>query len=189
MLKNDNLDSIAYALYKETFIDTANSAWHSGTLNELLSVKYGKDHKHLKDGRIPLFGSGGIMRYVEKSLYDKVSVLIPRKGTLSNVLYVDEPFWSVDTMFYTEIHKPFAAKFIYYFVRSKDLAGMDTGSAVPSMSSEIIHSMQLNIPDDDTLIDFDAKLSPIYEQIKKNNKECAFLNALKEVLLSTISSG
>ena len=186
---NDNLDSIAYALYKETFIDTANSAWHSGTLNELLSVKYGKDHKHLKDGRIPLFGSGGIMRYVEKSLYDKVSVLIPRKGTLSNVLYVDEPFWSVDTMFYTEIHKPFAAKFIYYFVRSKDLAGMDTGSAVPSMSSEIIHSMQLNIPDDDTLIDFDAKLSPIYEQIKKNNKECAFLNALKEVLLSTISSG
>ena len=128
------------------------------------------------------------MRYVEKSLYSKVSVLIPRKGTLSNVMYVDEPFWSVDTMFYTEIHKPFAAKFIYYFVKSKDLAGMDTGSAVPSMSSEIIHSMQLDIPDDETLITFDNRLTPLYKQMKMNNRECAELKKLQEVLLATISS-
>ena len=154
----------------------------------MLTVKYGKDHKHLLDGSIPLFGSGGIMRYVEKSLYNKVSVLIPRKGTLSNVMYVDEPFWSVDTMFYTEIHKPYSAKFIYYFVKSKDLAGMDTGSAVPSMSSEIIHSMQLDIPDDETLIAFDNQLTPLYKQMKLNNQECAELQKLQEVLLATISS-
>ena len=128
------------------------------------------------------------MRYVEKSLYDKVSVLIPRKGTLSNVIYVDEPFWSVDTMFYTEILKPYAAKFIYYFVKSKDLAGMDTGSAVPSMSSEIIHSMQLDIPDDETLVAFDNRLNPLYKQMKVNNQECNELLKLQEVLLATISS-
>lgn len=128
------------------------------------------------------------MRYVEKPLYDKVSVLIPRKGTLNNVIYVDEPFWSVDTMFYTEILKPYAAKFIYYFVKNKDLAGMDTGSAVPSMSSEIIHSMQLDIPDDDTLIWFDNRIKPLYEQIKVNNQECKTLKMLQQVILSTISS-
>ena len=103
-------------------------------------------------------------------------------------MYVDEPFWSVDTMFYTEIHKPFAAKFIYYFVKSKDLAGMDTGSAVPSMSSEIIHSMQLDIPDDETLITFDNQLTPLYKQMKMNNQECAELQKLQEALLATISS-
>jgi len=162
--------------------------WADGTLSQLLSVKYGKDHKHLADGDIPLYGSGGIMRYVEKSLYDKVSVLIPRKGTLSNIMYVDEPFWSVDTMFYTEIFNPHSAKFIYYFVKSKDLAGMDTGSAVPSMSSEIIHSMQLSIPDDETLLEFDNKLNPIYEQMKINNKECQALINLQNVLLQTLSS-
>lgn len=128
------------------------------------------------------------MRYVEKALYDKVSVLIPRKGTLSNVIYVDEPFWSVDTMFYTEIFKPYAAKFIYYFVKSKDLAGMDTGSAVPSMSSEIIHSMQLDIPDDETLVAFDNRLNPLYKQMKVNNQERNELLKLQEVLLATISS-
>ena len=185
---NNNLVAAAQTVYKETFIKLSYAAWRKGTLGELLTVKYGKDHKHLANGDIPLYGSGGIMRYVEKSLYDKVSVLIPRKGTLSNVIYVDEPFWSVDTMFYTEISKPYAAKFIYYFVKSKDLVGMDTGSAVPSMSSEIIHSMQLDIPDDDTLIAFDNRLKPIYEQIKINNKECDALKGLQKVLLTTISS-
>jgi len=184
---NDNLDATAHALYKEFFVTSANDKWNKGTLRELLTVKYGKDHKHLADGTVPLYGSGGIMRYVEKSLYDKASVLIPRKGTLSNVMYVDEPFWSVDTMFYTEIAKPYAAKFIYYFVKSKDLAGMDTGSAVPSMSSEIIHSMQLDIPDDETLIAFDNHVQPIYDQIKINNQECATLKNMQGIILATIS--
>ena len=187
MLKNDNLDATAYAIYKNTFIDS-NHNWRIGTLSELLTVKYGKDHKLLADGIVPLYGSGGIMRYVEKPLFSKVSVLIPRKGTLSNVMYVDEPFWSVDTMFYTDIHKPHAAKYVYYFVRSKDLAGMDTGSAVPSMSSEIIHCMQLPIPDDNTLRAFDNALQPLYFQIKKNNEECIKLYELQSVLLSIISS-
>ena len=185
---NDNLEATAFAIYRETFITSRSANWNKGTLSDLLAVKYGKDHKHLADGTIPLYGSGGIMRYVEKSLYDKVSVLIPRKGTLSNVLYVDEPFWSVDTMFYTEISKPYAAKFIYYFVKSKDLSGMDTGSAVPSMSSEIIYSMELDIPDDETLISFDKRLCPLYKQIKINNQECDKLKSLQNILLTTISS-
>ena len=184
---NEVLDDIAYTIYKDTFINNNGRNWKSGTLSELLSVQYGKDHKELKNGLIPLYGSGGIMRNVEKSLYNDVSVLIPRKGSLSNVMYVDEPFWSIDTMFYTKITKPYAAKFIYYFIRSQDLAGMDTGSAVPSMSSEIIHSMPLEIPDDDTLIEFDAHLEPIYKRIKSNNHECMKLTESIGILLSNIS--
>jgi len=78
--------------------------WRVTTLGDVVKIKYGKDHKHLADGSYPLYGSGGIMRYVEKPLYTKPSVLIPRKGTLSNLFFVGEPFWSVDTIFYTEIH-------------------------------------------------------------------------------------
>ena len=62
------------------------------------------------------------MRHVERPLYDKESVLIPRKGTLNNVMYVNQPFWSVDTMFYTEMRQPNVAKFVYHFVKAKDLA-------------------------------------------------------------------
>ena len=71
-------------------------------LGDVCNIKYGKDHKHLEDGKIPVYGSGGIMRYVDTALYEKKSVLIPRKGSLNNLYFVETPFWSVDTLFYTE---------------------------------------------------------------------------------------
>ena len=74
------------------FIGNANPDWKQGHLSDLITVKYGKDHKKLADGYYPVYGSGGIMRYVERPLYDKESVLIPRKGTLNNVMYVNQPF-------------------------------------------------------------------------------------------------
>jgi len=75
--------------------------WQLEILGNLIDVKYGKDYKHLQDGKIPLYGSGGIMGYVNKYLYDKQTVLIPRKGSLNNILLINKPFWSVDTMFYS----------------------------------------------------------------------------------------
>ena len=64
-------------------------------MSDLIQIRYGKDHKILMPGEYPVFGSGGIMRYGNSFLYDKESVLIPRKGTLNNIIYIDEPFWSV----------------------------------------------------------------------------------------------
>ena len=89
---NKNLLEQAQAIYSDMFIANTNPAWQNGHLSDLITVRYGKDHKKLADGSIPVYGSGGIMRYVERPLYDKESVLIPRKGTLNNVIYVNEPF-------------------------------------------------------------------------------------------------
>ncbi|MBK8112118.1 MAG: hypothetical protein IPK46_18235 [Saprospiraceae bacterium] len=80
------------------------------------------------DGNIPVFGSGGLMRHADRSIYTKESVLIPRKGTLNNVMYLDEPFWTVDTMFYTEMKVPNVAKFVYHFLKEQDLASMNVVS-------------------------------------------------------------
>ena len=74
-------------------------------LRELIKIKNGKDHKELNKGIYPVFGSGGIMRYVDSFLYDKPSVLLPRKGTLNNIQYVEKPFWTVDTLYYTEVNE------------------------------------------------------------------------------------
>ncbi len=81
------------------------SEWKECALGDLLEIKYGKDHKELSKGNIPCFGSGGIMRYVDDNLYEDESILIPRKGSLNNVLYQDKPFWTVDTMFWSIINK------------------------------------------------------------------------------------
>ena len=185
---NDNLDAQAEAIYKDIFVINPSPDWATGTLKDLLTVKYGKDHKQLADGNIPLYGSGGIMRYVERALYEKESVLVPRKGSLNNVLYVNKPFWSVDTMFYTEVKHDNVAKYVYYYIREKDLAGMDTGSAVPSMSAEIIHSMQLFIPDNNTLDRFERILKPIFLYVETNTCEIEYLKALSQNMLTILSS-
>ncbi len=186
---NDNLSQQAQAIYTSLFITNADPHWQEGCLADLVTVKYGKDHKKLADGAYPVYGSGGIMRYVERPLYSYESVLIPRKGTLNNVMYVNEPFWSVDTMFYTEMLQPNIAKFIYHFVSSKDLASMNAGSAVPSMTTDILNAMELAIPSADCLQDFENLVSPMYRTMQKNDKESAKLANLRDALLPKLMSG
>ena len=85
-------------------------------LGEVVKISNGKDHKHLPEGKIPVYGSGGIMRYADESLYEKESVLIPRKGSIGNIFYLNTPFWTVDTIFYTKINCDLISpKFFFIF--------------------------------------------------------------------------
>lgn len=186
---NNNLEQQAQAIYSCMFIEHRQESWITGQLSDLISVKYGKDHKKLADGNYPVYGSGGIMRYVEKPLYTGESVLIPRKGTLNNVMYVNEAFWSVDTMFYTEMLRPNIAKFVYHFVKSKNLASLNAGSAVPSMTTNILNAMQLYIPDEKTLEKFENIVSPMYSEMQENTKESKILANTRDTLLPKLMSG
>lgn len=171
------------------FITAADPAWDQGHLSDLITVKYGKDHKKLADGCYPVFGSGGLMRRVERPLYEKESVLIPRKGTLNNVMYINEPFWSVDTMFYTEMRISNVAKFVYHFVKSKDLASMNAGSAVPSMTTDILNAMELAIPSTTALEQFERLVAPMYEAMQENKRQNEKLAELRDSLLPKLMSG
>lgn len=185
---NNNLEQQTQAIYSRMFIEHRQESWSTGQLSDLISVKYGKDHKKLADGNYPVYGSGGIIRYVEKPLHTGESVLIPRKGTLNNVIYVNEAFWSVDTMFYTEMLHPNIAKFVYHFVKSKDLASLNAGSAVPSMTTNILNAMQLYIPDEKTLEKFENIVSPMYSAMQENTKESKILANTRDTLLPKLMS-
>ncbi len=201
---NDNLSEMAQTIYESWFIDfkpfrssyfiptdigEIPNDWDTGKLSDLVTIKYGKDHKKLSDGSIPVFGSGGIMRYADTSIYHQESVLIPRKGTLNNVIYVNEPFWSVDTMFYTEMRSPNLAKYVFHFVKSKDLASMNAGSAVPSMTTDILNNLLVIIPPQLVLSQFEELVSPMYIQIKANLDENNNLSKLRDVLLPKLMTG
>lgn len=186
---NENLQQQAQAIYASLFINNADPAWIQGHLSDLITVKYGKDHKKLGDGSYPVYGSGGIMRYVERPLYDKESVLIPRKGTLNNVMYVNQPFWSVDTMFYTEMKLPNVAKFVYHFVKAKDLASMNAGSAVPSMTTDILNAMEVTIPSASALEEFESLVAPMYRAMQENDIQSSKLSELRDALLPKLMSG
>jgi type I restriction enzyme S subunit len=116
-------------------------------LNSVLTIKNGSDYKHLEKGNIPVYGTGGIMTYVDKCSYDKPSVLIPRKGSLSKLYYVEEPFWNVDTIFHTEINTNLVnPKFVFYFLQTQHLESLNTAGGVPSLTQSILNRVLIPVP-------------------------------------------
>lgn len=202
---NKTLEEMAKAIFKEWFVDfnfpnatgkfqeteigKIPVGWKSMKLNEALEIKYGKDHKHLQDGEFPVYGSGGIMRYAEKPLYESESILIPRKGTLSNLFYINKPFWTVDTMFYSKIKIKNSGKYLFHLLLTLNLASMNVGSAVPSLTTEVLNNIQIAMPDQNTLKEFEKIVSSLFKQAEQNIEENQTLMNLRDTLLPKLMKG
>ena len=197
------LEEAAQRLYKEWFVDLrfpghentkivdgVPEGWRRGLLKELISVNYGKDHKKVPDdGNIPVYGSGGLMRKCNKSLFSGEAVLIPRKGSLNNIMYVDETFWTVDTMFYATMKQPHTAVFVYFFVKAFDMYSMNIGAAVPSMTTKILDAMDVVIPDKETLEKFDKCAKTYFNKIKTLQGQNERLKTARNLLLPKLMNG
>lgn len=163
--------------------------WSDSTLEYFLSIKNGRDHKHLLCGSYPVYGSGGEMRRVCERLYEGESVLMPRKGTLNNIMYVNEAFWTVDTMFYSVMKKEHCAKYIYYSICDIDFTRWDAGTGVPSMTSSTLYSIPVIVPPENVLKVFDEKITPLFVTIKHNSKEINELSKQRDELLPLLMNG
>ena len=140
-------------------------------LKDLLKIKNGQDHKGLHDGCYPVYGSGGIMRHVSTFLYDKPSVLLPRKGSLSNIQYCDSPFWTVDTLYYTEVNREMANPYyLYRYLSLLDLSGLDSGTGVPSMTFDSYYNISVWLPDVNLQNRISSVLSNIDRKIVLNHQ-------------------
>lgn len=140
-------------------------------LGDIVSFNYGKDFKDLETGNVPVFGSGGLMGKVDKFLHDGPSVLIPRLGSLNNVMYVERKFWTVNTLFWTIVdEKVVIPKYLYYMLKNVDLSSMNAGSAVPRLNVKILSSITLDIPPLDEQADIIEKLTIIENKINLNEK-------------------
>lgn len=163
--------------------------WEIGTFGDLFEIGNGRDHKYLNTGTIPVYGSGGVMRMADTALYNGESVLIPRKGTLNNIMYVNEAFWTVDTMFYSKMKRKYCAIFVYYTAKLYDFEQLNTGTGVPSMTSSIIYELKTILPTERILEQFDKKMQVIYGQIRHYQKENQELKSLRDFLLPLLMNG
>ena len=163
--------------------------WGVEKLSHFLTIKNGKDHKHLQDGKFAVYGSGGIMRTVADYLYSGESILFPRKGTLNNVMYVNEKFWTVDTMFYSEVNKNTSALYVFYSVKDIDFNKLNTGTGVPSMTSSILYDLNIVVPEENILEKFNTVVKRNYETIKLNNIQNQELTQLRDWLLPMLMNG
>lgn len=201
---NADLEEMAQAIFKNWFVDfepfkdgkfvdselgMIPEGWKVGCLGDLITIKYGKDHKKLDDGTFPVYGSGGFMRFVNSWLYNGESVLIPRKGTLDNIMYVCEKFWTVDTMFFSVPKMDYVMKYVYNYIKRFDFSKMNEGTSVPSNTAARLNKMQILIPTHEVLEMYDETLCPIYNKRKMNDKESRTLSLLRDTLLHRLMSG
>lgn len=141
-------------------------------LSKLATIKYGKNQKKVlsEDGNIPIYGTGGLMGYATTALYDKPSVLIGRKGTIGKVKYVEHPFWTVDTLFYTIINVDIVIpKYLYYVMSLIDLNNYNEGTTIPSLRTETLNRLEFDIPSIEEQEIVLSCLNPIDRKIELNN--------------------
>lgn len=141
-------------------------------LSELATIKYGKNQKKVlsENGSIPIYGTGGLMGYATTALYDKPSVLIGRKGTIGKVKFVEHPFWTVDTLFYTIVNTDIVIpKYLYYVMSLIDLNNYNEGTTIPSLRTETLNRLEFNIPSLEKQELILSCLNPIDEKIGINN--------------------
>ena len=117
-------------------------------LEEIIKIKNGKDWKSLGKGNVPVYGSGGEMGiFVDKYSYNKPTVLIPRKGSIENIFYLEEPFWNVDTIFYTEINEEkILPKYFYYFMQNYNIAALSMNPTRPSITQSTLNKLKISLP-------------------------------------------
>ena len=163
--------------------------WNNCTLQEFLTIKNGRDHKHLATGSYPVYGSGGEMRRVNEYLFSGESVLMPRKGTLNNIMYVNESFWTVDTLFYSEMKIMHSAKYVFFAIKDIDFTKWNSGTGLPSMTASTLYNISMIKPSDDLLKRFNDVLIPVFYKIKQTKDECEKLIKQRDELLPPLMNG
>ena len=162
--------------------------WKEKTLDDIVDVKSGRDYKHLSDGNIPVYGTGGYMLSVNEALsYNKDAVGIGRKGTINKPYILHAPFWTVDTLFYAIPKHKYDLNYIYNVFLKIDWLKKDESSGVPSLSKTTINTIEIKITDNDNEQNkIGVFFNNIDNLITENNNKLDKLKNIKKACLENM---
>jgi type I restriction enzyme S subunit len=142
-----------------------NEEWQECRIGDILKILHGRDYKDYQapDGEYPVLGTGGIIDHATKYICDWPCVLIGRKGTIDKPQYMDKPFWTVDTLFYSKPESSHNPKFQYYLFQTINWKKYNEASGVPSQSSSTIEGINVYVPNLKT----QKNIANLFSQIDK----------------------
>lgn len=162
------------------------SDWENNKIKKILKIGSGKDYKHLNDGEIPVYGTGGIITFVNSFLYDGETVCIGRKGTINKPIYHYGKIWTVDTLFYTHSFNNSIPKFVFHVFQNINWKEYNEASGVPSLSKSTIENIQISIPCIAEQIKISDFLFSISDRIEIEKKILQKLEIQKKYLLANL---
>lgn len=161
-------------------------SWERKKIKEILTIGSGKDYKHLNDGAIPVYGTGGIITFVDSFLYDGETVCIGRKGTIDKPLYYNGKIWTVDTLFYTHLFNDSVPKFVFNVFQNINWKEYNEASGVPSLSKNTIEKIEISIPCLKEQHKITNYLSSIQDKIEMEKQILEKLELQKKFLLANL---
>ena len=165
--------------------------WVEKKLGEILTIRYGKSQTNILDnyGIYPIIGTGGIVGFTNQFLYDNPSIIIGRKGSIDKPQYVDKPFWTIDTAFYTEIKKEYEVKYLYYKFCCVDWYSYNEASGVPSLNANTIENISVIIPTYEEQSAIAQILTDMDNEIEQLEKKRQKYIALKQGTMQKLLTG
>ncbi|HER1571781.1 TPA: restriction endonuclease subunit S [Streptococcus pyogenes] len=166
--------------------DGFEGEWEEKILGDVVSINSGKDYKHLNSGNIPVYGTGGYMLSVDKSLAEQNGIGIGRKGTIDKPYILEAPFWTVDTLFYCLPEKSQNLQFIFSIFQRINWKKLDESTGVPSLSKQAIKKVNIStssLPEQEAIGDFFQTLD---QQMSQTEDKLIELKALKQTLLNRL---
>ncbi|WP_155983904.1 MULTISPECIES: restriction endonuclease subunit S [unclassified Thioalkalivibrio] len=141
-----------YPEYKDSGVEWLGEVpahWAIPKLKHVANIRNGRDYKEVEtedDNGYPVIGSGGQFSRATGYLYSGESVLLGRKGTIDRPLYINGSFWTVDTMFYTELAAGIDGRFLFYYATTFPFGLYSTNTALPSMAQEDLANLNIAVP-------------------------------------------
>lgn len=177
--------------YKNTELGPIPHDWEVKKLGDVLKICHGKTQKDVVslDGMYPILASGGKIGKASRALYDKPSVLIGRKGTIDQPQYMDTPFWTVDTLFYSAMKNNNDAKFFYYKFCTIPWLKFNEASGVPSLSARTIEKINISCPEPNMQRSIAAVLTDVDTLINKLDQLIIKKQKLKQAIMYQLLKG
>lgn len=174
--------------YKMTELGEIPEEWEIKKIKDIANICYGKSQKEVEveDGKYKILGTGGVIGYTNDFLWNRPSVLIGRKGTIDKPQYIEEPFWTVDTLFYTKINENYIAKWFYYYLDNIDLKKYNEATGVPSLSVANLNTIRIATPTKKEQEKISFILSTVDEQIDNVDALIEKNKELKKGLMQTL---
>ena len=160
--------------------------WITYKIKDVLSIGNGRDYKHLSNGEIPVFGTGGYMTSVDECLYDGETTFIGRKGSINKPFYYNGKFWTVDTLFYTHSFNGITPKFTYCLFQTINWLKYNEASGVPSLSKDTIEKIKIMIPGLEEQNKIAKLMFALDERITTQNKIIEDLKKLKSAIVEKV---
>lgn len=165
-----------------------NTSWNQEQIGNILTIGSGRDYKHLSYGEVPVFGTGGLMTYVDEFLHNGETVCIGRKGTIDKPFYYSGKIWTVDTLFFTHSFTKVLPKFVLNLFLNINWKEHNEASGVPSLSKSTIEKIEVFYPDSREQTKIADFFSAIDEKIILLNKQYDLLCQYKKGMMQKIFS-